>query len=99
MQRPLEIIASASNSTQDFFNKLTQIHTASQEKLTHSFGKLSDKTQKMLLIASSRGNVIPTELNNKAMAFFALFNFSKAQQYLESMLELNGIKCLMKNEK
>ena len=93
LQRPLEIIASSSGSTQDFLSKLTQIQTASQEKSTYLFGKLLNKTQKMLLIASSRGNVIPTELKDKAMAFFVLSNCSQAQQYLESILELDRIKC------
>ena len=93
IQRPFEIIASSSSSTQDFMSKLTQLQSTSQEKLSHSFGKLSEKTQKMLLLVSSRENVIPTQLNEKAMAFFALSNFSKAQQYLESILESKGIEC------
>ena len=79
LQQPLEIIASSSISTQDFLSKLTQIQIASQEKSTHFFGKLSGKTQNILLIAFSRGSVILMELNNKAMAFFTLSNFSKAQ--------------------
>ena len=93
IQQPLEIIASSSSSTQDFLSKLTQIQTASQEKSTHSFGKLSEKIQKMLLIAPLKGNIIPSQLNEKAMSFFSLSNFSKAQQYLESLLESKGIEC------
>ena len=93
IQRPLEIIATSSSSTQDFLSKLTQIQATAQDKSTHSFGKLSEKIQKMLLIASSRGNVIPQELNDEAMSFFKLSNFSKAQQYLESYLESKGIEC------
>ena len=37
IQKPLEIIAASSSSTQDFLSKLTQIHPSLQEKLpTHS---------------------------------------------------------------
>ena len=43
---------------------LTQIQTASQDKSSHSFCKLLDKIQQMLLIALSQGNVIPTQLND-----------------------------------
>ena len=71
---------------------LTQIQTASQDKSSHSFCKLLDKIQQMLLIALSQGNVIPTQLNDQAMSFFGLSNFSKAQQYLESILESKGIE-------
>ena len=93
IQKPLEIIAASSSSTQDFLSKLTQIHSASQEKSNQSFGKLSEKVQKMMLIASSRGSVIPTELNDEAMGFFKISSFSKAQQFLESHLESQGIEC------
>ena len=93
IQRPLEIIATSSSSTQDFLSKLTQLQSSAQDKSSHSFGKLSERTQKMLLIAASKGNVIPSELSDEAMAFFALSNFSKAQQFLESHLESKGIEC------
>ena len=74
-------------------SKLTQIQTASQEKSSQSFGKLSVKVQSMMLIASSKGSVIPTVLGDEAMAFFKLSSFSKAQQFLESYLESQGIEC------
>ena len=77
IQKPLEIIAASSSSTQDFLSKLTQIHSSSSEKTTNSFKKLSDKVQKMMLIASSRGNVVAQELNNEALAFFKLQNFPR----------------------
>ena len=47
----------------------------------------------MLLVAASRGDVIPEAIGDEASAFFKLQNFSKAQQYLESYLESNGIEC------
>ena len=78
LQRLLKIIASSSSSTPYSLSKLTQIQTPYLEKSSHSLGKLLEKNQKMLLMASSRGNAIPTQLNDKAMAFFALSNFSKA---------------------
>ena len=93
MQKPLEIIAASSSSTQDFLSKLTQLHTTAQEKSSNSFGKLSDKVQNMMLIASSRGTVIPTTLNDEAMTFFKISSISKAQQFLENQLEVKGIDC------
>ena len=93
MQKPLEIIAASSSSTQDFLSKLTQLHTTAQEKSSNSFGKLSDKVQNMMLIASSRGTVIPTSLNDEAMTFFKTSSISKAQQFLENQLEAKGIEC------
>ena len=93
IQKPLEIIAASSSSTQDFLSKLTQIQTSNQEKSSNSFAKLSDRVQKMIFVASSRGNVVPTTLNEEASSFFKSSNFSKAQQYLEHYLEAKGIEC------
>ena len=93
VQKPLDIIAASSSSTQDFLRKLTQMHSSSQDKTTNSFAKLSDRVQKMILVAFSRGSVINPELNSKAATFFKLQNFSKVQQYLESYLKTNGIEC------
>jgi len=93
IQKPLEIIAASSSSTQDFLSKLTQIQSINQEKTSNSFGKLSDRVQNMIHVASSRGNVVPTTLNDEASLFFKSSNFSKAQQYLEHYLEAKGIEC------
>jgi len=93
MQKPLEIIAASSSSTQDFLSKLTQLHTTAQEKSSNSFGKLSEKVQNMMLIASSKGTVIPSTLNENAMTFFKISSISKAQQYLENQLEAKSIEC------
>ena len=93
IQKPLDIIAASSSSTQDFLSKLTQIQLTNQDKTSNSFGKLSEKIQQMMLIASSRGSVVPSELNEEAQKFFKMQNFSKAQQYLESHLEAKGIEC------
>ena len=46
-----------------------------------------------MLIASSRGSVVPTSINKEAQAFFKSRYFSKAQQFLESHLESKGIEC------
>ena len=93
IKRPLEMIAASSSSTQDFLCKLTQIQTSNQEKSSSSFSKLSERTQNMMLVASSRGTVVPTELQDEAMKFFKLSSVSKAQQYLESYLENQSIEC------
>ena len=93
IQKSLEIIAACSGSTQDFLSKLNQIQSSNKEKTSNSFEKLSDRVQNMIHVASSRGNVVPTTLNDEASQFFKLSNFSKAQQYLEHYLEANGIEC------
>ena len=93
IQKPLEIIAASSSSTQDFLSKLTQIQSTNQDKSPNSFGKMSDRVQNMFFVASSRGNVVPTTLNDEANLFFKSSNFSKAQQYLEHYLEAKGIEC------
>ena len=46
-----------------------------------------------MLIALSRGTVIPKTLNNEAISFFKMSNFSKAQQFLEDYLDARGIGC------
>ncbi len=93
IQRPLEMIAASSSSTQDFLCKLTQIQSSNQDKSSSSFGKLSEKTQNMMLVASSRGTVVPSELEEEAMNFFKLSSVSRAQQFLESYLETKNIEC------
>ena len=93
IKRPLEMIAASSTSTQDFLCKLTQIQTSNQDKSSSSFGKLSERTQNMMLVASSRGTVVPSELEEEAMNFFKLSSVSRAQQFLESYLETKSIKC------
>lgn len=93
IQKPFEIIAVSSSSTQEFLSKLTQIQSSNQEKTSNSFGKLSDRVQNVINVASSRGNVVPTTLNDEASLFFKSTNFSKAQQYLEHYLKAKGIEC------
>ena len=67
IQKPLEIIAASSSSTQDFLSKLTQIQSSNQEKTSNSFGKLLDRVQNMIHVASSRGNVISTTLSDEPL--------------------------------
>ena len=93
IQKPLEIIAASSSSMQDFLSKLTQIQSSNQEKTSNSFGKLLDRVQNMIHVASSRGNVVSTTLNDEASQFFKSSNFLKAQQYLEHYLKAKGIEC------
>ena len=95
IQKPLKIIVVSSSSTQDFLSKLTQIHSSSQDKSTNSFVKLSEKVQRMILLASSKGIIIPQELNEEAALFFEIQNFSKMQQFLESYLEARNVECVV----
>ena len=72
---------------------MTQIQSSNQDKSTNLFGKLSDRLQHMILVASSKGSVIPTEPSKESQAFFTLSSASKAQQFLENFLESNNIEC------
>ena len=47
----------------------------------------------MMLVASSRGTVVPSELEEEAQKNFKLSSVSKAQQFLESYLETKSIEC------
>ena len=49
----------------------------------------------MMLIASSRGSVVPTSLSEEAMAFFKISSISKVQQFLETYLEAESIECVI----
>jgi hypothetical protein len=92
-KRPLEILASTSSSTQDFMQHLTQIQSTSNDKLTCSFKKIAPKYQRMLLLASSQGEAIPSELGKEATEFFSQSTVLNAQIYLNSHLEALKIEC------
>ena len=92
-KRPLEILATTSSSTQDFMQRLTQIHSNSNDKLSRSFKKIAPKYQRMLLLASSQGDAIPSELGKEAMEFFSQSTVLNAQIYLNSHLESLKIEC------
>ena len=93
LKRPLEILASTSSSTHDFMHKLTQIQAQASDKYAKSFKKVAPKYQKMLLIASSQGEVVPGELGKPAMEFFQQSSVLNAQIFLNSFLESERIEC------
>ena len=93
IQRPLEIIASSSSVTREYLDKLTQIQATQGDKQTRSFKKIAKKYQRMMLVASSRGNVIPTTLNDDAIEFFSQSTSLLAQIHLNSYLESKDIEC------
>lgn len=95
LKRPLEILATSSCSTHEFMDRLTKIQTQAQEKTARSFKKVAPKYQKMLLIASSQGEVIPTTLRDEAMSFFSQSSVLNAQIYLNSILESEQIECFV----
>ena len=92
-QRPLEIIANSSTITREYLDKLTQIQTTNGEKQNKSFKKIAKKYQKMMLIASSRGDVVNTNLNDEALDFFSQSSSLLAQIFLNSYLEAKDIVC------
>jgi hypothetical protein len=93
LKRPLEMLATSASSTQDFMQKLTQIQAQNSDKTSRSFKKIAPKYQKMLLVASSHGEVVPTELNEQAMEFFNQSSVLNAQIFLNSHLEALKIDC------
>ena len=94
LQRPLEIIASSSSHTKDYLDRLNQqMQQSSSEKNTRSFKKLAKKYQKMILTASSSGNVTAQEINEEAREFFNQSSTLNAQIYLNSFLEAREIEC------
>ena len=50
-KRPLEILAASSSSTQDYMQKLTQMQSQNNDKLTKLFKKIPPKYRNMLLVA------------------------------------------------
>ena len=93
LQRPLEILATSSSSTQDFLQKLTQIHSQSNDKTARSFKKIAPKYKRMLLVASSQGEALPSEPNTEALDFFSQANVLNAQIYINSMFDSMQIEC------
>ena len=93
LQRPLEILATSSSSTQEFLQKLTQIHSQSNDKSTRSFKKLAPKYQRLLLVASSQGEALPPDLNKEALDFFSQSSVLNAQIFLNSLLDSLKIEC------
>ena len=91
-KRPLEILATSSSSTNELMQKLSSSQSSS-EKSTKSFTKIAPKYQKMILIASSQGEVVPSELSPEAMEFFSQSSTLHAQIFLNSLLESERIEC------
>ena len=88
-----EQLAVASKSTQEIISKLASYQLQKQDKPKKSFNKLPVDYKRMLLIASGEGQAIPEELNDEAMAFFALPNSKAAHIHLNSLLESEKVRC------
>ena len=59
----------------------------SADKNSRNFKKLAKKYQKMLLVASSVGNVVAQEIKTEGREFFNQSSTLNAQIYLNSFLE------------
>lgn len=93
-KQPLESIVNSSNITRDYLEKLTQIQSAdSADKQSKSFKKIAKKYQRMILVASSKGDVIGEDISDEGAEFFRQSNSLLAQIYLNSYLESRDIKC------
>jgi len=86
LKTPLELIATSQASTQEVLSKLTEMHTKTSEITTKSFRKFPPQYQHMMLIASSIGNVVPTEINEEAHKFFSSPDRVQSQLFLNSKL-------------
>ena len=86
-KHPLEILATSSSATNEFVQRLSISQAVSGKKITKSFKKIAPKYQRMLLVALSQGEVVPSELSKEAMEFFAQSSVLHAQIFLNSLLE------------
>ena len=97
LQLPLEQLAASASSNQDILQTLTKIQAAGEDKSSKSFKKIPVKYQKMILLASSVNEAIPTELNPDALEFFKSANTLHATVMLNSHLEAKQIECSILN--
>lgn len=93
LKRPFEVLAASSSSTSNFMEKLTQIHSISQEKSSRNFKKIPNKYQNMILVASSTSNVTKVDYDAKGANFFKCLNVLNAQIMLNSIFETEKIDC------
>ena len=87
LKRPLEIMAMSASTTTDCLQKLAQIQAQSNNKSLKSFSKLAPTYQQMLLIASSKGEAVPSKLGDEALSFFSQSSTLNAQIFINSYLE------------
>ena len=91
LKRPFEVLATASSSTSDFMEKLTQLQSQQSEKSAKSFKKLPSKYQNMILVAASTGEITDHEYSADAAEFFKASNTLHAQVMLNSLFETEGL--------
>jgi hypothetical protein len=91
LKRPFEVLATASSSTSEFMERLTQIQSQQTEKSAKSFKKLPTKYQNMILVASSTGEITDPEYCADAKEFFKSSNTLHAQVMLNSLFETEGL--------
>jgi hypothetical protein len=93
LQKSFEVIASNLVSTQKSLSKLTEMQSKASESISRLDKKVPPCYQQMILVASSQGSVVPTEINKEALKFFASENRTHAQLYLNSKLESYNVQC------
>ena len=94
IQKPLEVIANSSSITRDYLDKLTEMQTSnSADKPGKSFKKIAKKYQQMILVASSKGDVVGTDVSEEGREFFKQSSSLLAQIFLNSYLEARDIEC------
>ena len=93
LKRPFEVLAATSSSTSEFMEKLTQLHSQSNDKTTKNFAKIPRKYQQMLLVASSVSEVTEVDYNAEAKEFFKSSTSLNAQVMINSILEAENIDC------
>ena len=93
LSRPLEILATTAASTHDLLEKFSSSLGNESDKSSKKFKKIPFAYQKILLMATSLGEAVPSELNPKAMEFFSQPNTLNAQVLLNSLLQAERIDC------
>ena len=61
--RPLKVISNPSSITRDYLDMLTQLQVTNGEKQSNFFQKIAKKYQRMILVVSSRGDVVILDMN------------------------------------
>jgi len=93
LKRPFEVLASSTASTSEFMEKLTQLQSNSNEKVSKSFKKLPGKYKQMILVAASTGEITLVDYDADAVEFFQSSSNLNAQILLNSKLEGENIDC------
>lgn len=93
LRKSFTVMAASSAGTKDALQKLAHFQDKANERESKSFKKLPEATQHMLLVASSRGDIVPPSLSPEAEKFFHSSSVTKAREELNSRLNKAQLDC------